>query len=629
MKKIILLTIATMFTVASFGQQILGQYCGEKFENVLFVQQSKSCTRSGENDELPWAYYLSEYAYGYSIGRNVTGEYSAAMFVPGDGILQGAKISSLGIPSVIDGMKDVKVWVRETIDGEDLASGSVSSIDKQSYGIATLSKECDIPEKGIYVGYTFNSSKFYPILFSGKDNPNACWIKCPNNQWEDLYGYGYGSVAIQVYVKGKNFPKNNLFIELEKSTIIAKAGGKAEIIPTITSYSSSEITSFNILVDNGEKQDYCKTVCSNNPIKAGLGTRKTVKLTIDMPNTISAKNKVTFKIVEVNDEPNTNTEAIAELKVKTPKEGGTRRTLVEEYTGTSCGFCPVGMAAMETMKQLFGDKFVGITLHQFNYNDPMFLEYGRYYNLSFDGAPSSMIDRAEEIYPSSLNSVFDKYNSMPPLADINLNASWNKDGTAVEVDANIVSMTNDLDVKVAYVLVADGLSKKTATWSQSNFYSGDNPNQWKNDWIYEEFKEFCSGGKYGTNPVVGLVYNDVAISTSYIDYETEIPAFEKLALGDVVSNHYTLKYNVSEELNSAVDRDKVSIVVILEDEDGNVANVAKVPVRAYSTGIHDAIPEKIVVDGIFSIDGRETNGMEKDINIVKMSDGTVKKVISK
>ena len=618
-----------MFTVASFGQQILGQYCGEKFENVLFVQQSKSCTRSGENDELPWAYYLSEYAYGYSIGRNETGEYSAAMFVPGDGILQGAKISSLGIPSVTDGMKDVKVWVRETIDGEDLASGSVSSIDKQSYGIATLSKECDIPEKGIYVGYTFNSSKSYPILFSGKDNPNACWIKCPNNQWEDLYGYGYGSVAIQVYVKGKNFPKNNLFIELEKSTIIVKAGGKAEIIPTITSYSSNEITSYNILVDNGEKQDYCKTVCSNNPIKAGLGTRKTVKFTIDMPNTISAKNKVTFKIVEVNDEPNTNTEAIAELKVKTPKEGGTRRTLVEEYTGTSCGFCPIGMAAMETMKQLFGDKFVGIALHQFNYNDPMFLKYGSYYNLGFDGAPSSMIDRAEEIYPSRLNEVFDKYNSIPPLADIDLNAWWNEDGTAVEAYADIESMTNDLDVKVAYVLVADGLSKETAKWAQSNYYSSENANQWKDDWIYDEFKEFCSGGKYGTDPAVGVVYNDVAISTSYINSETEVPAYEGMALGNVVSNHYTLKYNVSEELNSAIDHEKVSIVVILEDEDGNVANVAKVPVQEYSTGIHNAISEKTVVDTIFSIDGCRATKIGKGINIVRMSDGTVKKVIRK
>ena len=39
--------------------------------------------------------------------------------------------------------------------------------------------------------------------------------------------------------------------------------------------------------------------------------------------------------------------------------------------------------------------------------------------------------------------------------------------------------------------------------------------------------------------------------------------------------------------------------------------------------------EKVVVEKVFSIDGRETNGTVKGINIVKMSDGTVKKVIRK
>lgn len=206
---------------------------------------------------------------------------------------------------------------------------------------------------------------------------------------------------------------------------------------------------------------------------------------------------------------------------------------------------------------------------------------------------------------------------------------WNEDGTAVEAYADIESMTNDLDVKVAYVLVADGLSKETAKWAQSNYSSSENANQWKDKWIYDEFKEFCSGGKYGTDPAVGVVYNDVAISTSYINSETEVPAYEGMALGNVVSNHYTLKYNVSEELNSAIDREKVSIVVILEDEDGNVSNVAKAPVQAYSTGIQSAVSEKVVVEKVFSIDGRETNGTVKGINIVKMSDGTVKKVIRK
>ena len=43
----------------------------------------------------------------------------------------------------------------------------------------------------------------------------------------------------------------------------------------------------------------------------------------------------------------------------------------------------------------------------------------------------------------------------------------------------------------------------------------------------------------------GLVFNDVAVSTSYVGRQTEIPVYLDVALGDKITNRYTLKYNAS------------------------------------------------------------------------------------
>ena len=143
------------------------QYYGGKVEDVSSPQQAKASTRATEGDEVPWGYNLQDKVSGYEIGRNAIGEYSAAIFVPGDGILKGAKVSSVAVPSTIDGMRNVKVWIRESLVGEDVATAEIPSIDKRTYAKAT---------------------ETYPILFSGEDNVEACWLKCPGEDWMDLYG---------------------------------------------------------------------------------------------------------------------------------------------------------------------------------------------------------------------------------------------------------------------------------------------------------------------------------------------------------------------------------------------------------------------------------------------------------
>lgn len=46
-----------------------------------------------------------------------------------------------------------------------------------------------------------------------------------------------------------------------------------------------------------------------------------------------------------------------------PASGKVRKILVEDYTGHKCGNCPRGAEALESLKQSYGDKIVGIAIH--------------------------------------------------------------------------------------------------------------------------------------------------------------------------------------------------------------------------------------------------------------------------
>lgn len=116
----------------------------------------------------------------------------------------------------------------------------------------------------------------------------------------DLYEYGYGSVAIRLNVTGKEFPKNSLSIHLDKKSMISMAGEEARITHTISSFSSNDITSYKLCIDNGEKQYYQTVNLSDDPIKAGLGRTVTRECAFEVAKAVSAKNSVTFSIVEVN-----------------------------------------------------------------------------------------------------------------------------------------------------------------------------------------------------------------------------------------------------------------------------------------------------------------------------------------
>lgn len=73
---------------------------------------------------------------------------------------------------------------------------------------------------------------------------------------------------------------------------------------------------------------------------------------------------------------------------------GTQRVIVEEFTGTWCGWCPGGIQNVEDMISLYGaDKIIPIMVHN---NDPMATAYEQKLAQFFGvgGYPNGMVNRS-------------------------------------------------------------------------------------------------------------------------------------------------------------------------------------------------------------------------------------------
>jgi hypothetical protein len=76
--------------------------------------------------------------------------------------------------------------------------------------------------------------------------------------------------------------------------------------------------------------------------------------------------------------------------------------------------------------------------------------------------------------------------------------------------------------------------------------------------------------------------------------------------------------------------DQIYVIAVLIASDGSVANVAKVKVADYDptaiSGIHTATATEAAR---YTLDGRQVSAAQRGLNIIRLSDGTVRKVIVK
>lgn len=238
---------------------------------------------------------------------------------------------------------------------------------------------------------------------------------------------------------------------------------------------------------------------------------------------------VQLKITKVNDNTNEDAENQLTQQVcifdKLPKH----RALLEEYTGTWCGYCPRGYVGLAAMNRLYPDDFIALSYHNSESKkkpDPMEVMPGSDYPSNITVFPSAWLDRTYQVdayggFDASSNQLgIDKawkaVSGLLAEANIDVKAELNADKTAVEAKAyvNFPLEINNARYGVEFVLVANGLKGTADGWTQKNYYAkGKNGT----DFSEPEFEQFIKAD----GNVSGLVFDDVAVATTRLTGENQ------------------------------------------------------------------------------------------------------------
>lgn len=256
-----------------------------------------------------------------------------------------------------------------------------------------------------------------------------------------------------------------------------------------------------------------------------------------------------------------------------------RCVVVEEFTGTHCGWCPRGLAGMMKLRQTFGDRCIGVAVHNYDTNDPMYYRPYAYAGVFSDGpgAPTCMIDRISFCDPlhGASGNICDDVSyvlQQPCYVGLELSGSYNADSTVVDAQATITAGTDLGQMTIVYVLVADSVYSADQSFMQYNSYAASPADRYPND---PEVHRFCQGGTEGTSPF-RWAFDDVCIGSSYNGAgQNQADAVPPLAQGEQAVNTLRLTMPTKAVLRRTVKKRLVSLVAMLIGEDGQVVNAAK------------------------------------------------------
>ena len=568
-------------------------------------------------DYIPWGYYtgsLNEPTIGL-IGAGAA-THRVAIFVPGDGVLAGQSIAGVNVP-VNDptAVTAISAWVTPTLSSSETYTQKVELTDYATgYNQAIFDEPYTLTESGCYVGYTITvntalgtQGSQYPIVFDTSTfSTNSFWIwYSAQSGWQDI-GTQYGQSCVQALIN-MQLPETAAHFGTIKN-VSTCANTETEWPILVYSDASEAVNNIEYTIDvNGVKE----TRTADVAIESGLNKSGEIMVKIASPAEPGVFD-VTLAITKVNGKDNSMADKPTVIRFKNLSRIVQRNTVVEEFTGTGCGWCPRGMEGMANLRAEFGDRFIGLAFHTYNNSDPM---YPNYYisvsKLGISGAPGCIMDRKEVMdpyYGTEKNERyvlqdFEDYSSIPAEVDIDLKAEWSGNDK-VQIDAKIESLADD-KFEVVYVLTADSLTGTTTAWRQSNYYY-----QYSAADVGEaDLAKFCKGGEYGTRSF-SWNFDDVVIASSYNSLgNNQAASFGTLTAGQSVEDSYTLSLPTKAALRDAIDAsiDKVYAVAFVLNSEGTIAQAVKVAVSKSSSEGIESVSEDVKDSEapIYDLQGRQ------------------------
>ncbi len=453
-------------------------------------------------------------------------------------------------------------------------------------------------------------------------------------QWERMVGYG--SLCIQAVVNGGNFIDNDISLSSLSTDKYVNVGSTFNYSFNIVNSGNVLPTSYslNVSIDG----NVVGTL--ENPITLTNHKQK-IDGSLTVPSGITLGNH-TFSIQVATINGNVPTENIDDDVLQssfTVYEGQVERQmhLIEQFTSVQCTYCPLGHDVLEALQEQKPNKYAWVAIHCAGMGaDPFYLtdessdyiesfsmpmgymypsaNFNRYlYDSSLNsygilalslGYYSQYKDQAAKEFDDLVNSVYD---ALPAFATVGISTDYNASTRqlTIKVSGDAVKGAREIldGQRITVYLTEDGLVAKQL-----------NQGTYINDYVHDNvLREIVSEQGF---PYCGDFIN----WTSDQSYE----------------NDYTVT------LDSSWNPDNMHVIAFisksfaLEDSDGwywapyndayvNNTNMVKV---GSSTRINNSVIETNANEtSRYTMDGRQLSSPAKGLNIIKMSDGTARKVI--
>ena len=523
------------------------------------------------------------------------------------------------------GTSAYKVWlssqlrVEDNVNVPDLVSIDVTPT-KTGNCTVTLPKPYLIPAEGVYVGYSVtvdkeSSTKGGPVTVIDQVKESGMFIHMSRNllKWTDLSQDAGMSAVIDVTVSGANIA-DNAVAPVAGGNVYAKTGDEITITQEFVNHGAAGIQTMDVEYKlNG--QTYTKNITAK--VKGQYGLTTYASFTLPAINEAGTYD-FSMRVVKVNGQDNKDKAPEAVTPVQVLNTVPRKRTLMEEYTGTWCGWCTRGFVALELLKKNYPDDFVVISYHN---SDPMEIMSSAYFPSPVSGFPGAWIDRGMSVDPYGGEGDLSRFSTLDILqwrnamfanAEIDLKAELNEAEDEVNVRASVIFPYSDNNANFAleYVLVEDGMTGPAdSNWDQQNYYSGDTS-------VSADLKGIANKG----STISGLVFNDVAVGISEIGgISKSIP--QSVEADVPVEHTYTFWpdycYNTAYE-PIIQDKNQLYVVAMLIDlSEGIVANAVKVRVTTpEAEGIHSVAAETSTSSVFYNLNGQRLTRPQKGLNII-------------